>query len=77
VRDANDPHVQLAETLEAHFLSRGQTLSNEETAEAFTTTLDAVAMMLDGALANHVVEEPAHAALRGMLDGMRGTPQHV
>ncbi|MFF8610828.1 hypothetical protein ACF06X_33520 [Streptomyces sp. NPDC015346] len=69
--------AQIAETVQAYFLSRGRTLTDEPTAVAFDITLEAVRQVLDGALATHIVEETAHTVLVEMLDGLRQSPQNV
>ncbi|MEV6165774.1 hypothetical protein AB0L71_28445 [Streptomyces sp. NPDC052052] len=68
------PQQQLAETMEAMFLARGRTLTDPQTADAYAITLEAVLLMLDGALAEGVVGEPAHESLRGMIGGMADSP---
>ncbi|MEU6016929.1 hypothetical protein ABZ826_23630 [Streptomyces sp. NPDC047515] len=68
------PQQQLAETMEAMFLSHGRTLTDPQTADAFSVTLGAVLLMLDGARAEGVVGEEAHETLRGMIAGMADSP---
>ncbi|MFB7313028.1 hypothetical protein [Streptomyces sp. NPDC056192] len=71
------PQQRLAETMEALFLARGRTLSDEPTAEAYQVTLEAVLLMLDGSLAEQLVGEDEYRHLRGMLEGMRGSPNEL
>lgn len=71
------PQQRLAETMEALFLARGRTLSDEPTAEAYRVTLEAVLLMLDGSLAEHLVGEEEYRHLRGMLEGMIATPNEL
>lgn len=71
------PQQRLAETMEALFLARGRTLSDERTAEAYQVTLEAVLLMLDGSLAEQLVGEEEHRHLRGMLEGMRSSPNEL
>ncbi|MEU0837156.1 hypothetical protein [Streptomyces sp. NPDC005969] len=63
--------------MEALFLARGRTLTDDSTAEAYRTTLDAVMLMLDGSLAEHLVGEDEHRHLAGMIEGMRAAPNEL
>ncbi|WP_406516350.1 hypothetical protein OH809_45295 (plasmid) [Streptomyces sp. NBC_00873] len=71
------PQQRLAETMEALFLARDRTLTDEPTAEAYRTTLDAVMLMLDGSLAEHLVGEEEHRHLTGMIQGMQAAPNEL
>ncbi|MDK0525049.1 hypothetical protein [Streptomyces sp. ML-6] len=71
------PQQLLAETMEAHFLARGSTLTDGPTADAYRTTLDAVQLMLDGSLAERLLGEDQHQHLSGMLLGMRDAPDEL
>ncbi|MEU9947027.1 hypothetical protein [Streptomyces sp. NPDC047939] len=71
------PEQLLAETLEALFVQRGHTLSDDETADIYRTTLDALQMMLDGSKATGKVGEEEHEFLSGMVQGMRGSPDQL
>lgn len=68
------PEQQLAEHLEALFHHYGRSLTDKPTAQAYDITLDAVRMMLGGALADGTVDDGQHRTLVGMLDGMRNAP---
>ncbi len=63
--------------MEALFLSDGRTLSDNETARVYRKTLDAVQLMLDGSLAEHVVGEEEHRQLSGMIQGMWSAPDEL
>lgn len=69
-----DPLSGLAQTMEAFFLARGLTLTEERTGEIYAIALDAVQLMLDGALAQSRMSGEEHGMLRGMLEGMRDAP---
>ncbi|MFJ1900443.1 hypothetical protein [Streptomyces sp. NPDC088115] len=71
------PEQLLAETMEALFLRRGHTLSDDSTADIYRTTLQALQMMLDGSLATGKVGEEEHRHLSGMVAGMRGSPDEL
>jgi hypothetical protein len=74
--EPTDPAGGLAQTLEAMFLARARTLTDDDTGEAFDITLEAVQLMLDGALAQGHVSTDAHRILSGMVAGMR-TARHL
>jgi hypothetical protein len=63
--------------MEATFLGRDRTLTDEPTAEAFRITLGAVQLMLDGSLAEQVVGEEEHRQLSGMIQGMWSAPDEL
>ncbi|MEU9014325.1 hypothetical protein AB0D12_32050 [Streptomyces sp. NPDC048479] len=71
------PQQQLAETVQAMFLARGRTLTDKATAETFGITLEAVLLMVDGALVEGVLGDEEHRTLRGMLEGMQAAPHLV
>lgn len=70
----DDPAIRVATTIEALFDRHALTLTDDDTAEVFNVTLIAIEMMLDGALADQVVDAGQHAQLRAMTDGIRDTP---
>jgi len=74
---ADPPTVdqQLAEHMEALFHAHGMTLTDDETATIYTVTIEAVELLLRGALAQGTLDADAHATLNGMLAGMRNAPQ--
>ncbi|MFD7867996.1 hypothetical protein [Streptomyces sp. NPDC059783] len=71
------PTQQLAVTMEAMYLKRGRTLTDPPTADAYAIALEAVALMLDGSLAQGVVDDEVHASLRGMVEGMAAAPTQL
>jgi hypothetical protein len=76
---ANPPAVdqQLAEHMEALFHAHGMTLTDDDTATVYTVALEAVDLMLRGALAQGALDPAAHATLNGMIAGMRNAPQRL
>jgi hypothetical protein len=70
-----DPEQQLAAVVEQVFASIHRTLTDDDTAEVYLTTLRVVANLFDGALAQGVVDDEAHRTLVGMLQGMEGVPR--
>jgi hypothetical protein len=71
------PQQLLAETMEALFLGRDRTLTDEPTAEAYRVTLDAVQLMLDASLGEHKLGEEEHGQLSGMIQGMWSAPDEL
>lgn len=71
------PQQRLAETMEALFLARGRTLTDEPTAEAYQVTLEAVQLMLDASFAERRLGEEEHRQLSGMIQGMRSSPNEL
>ncbi|MET7713745.1 hypothetical protein [Streptomyces sp. NPDC005407] len=71
------PQQQLAETVQAMFLARGRSLTDQVVAESFGITMEAVLLMVDGALVEGVLGEEQHRTLRGMLEGMQAAPHLV
>ena len=71
------PQQLLAETMEAMFLARGRTLTDEPTAEAYRVTLEAVQLMLDASLGERKLGEEEHRQLSGMVQGMRSAPDEL
>ncbi|MBJ6623552.1 hypothetical protein [Streptomyces sp. DHE17-7] len=65
------PQDRLAATIEKAFADHRRTLTDPDTAEAFLISLGLMRRTLDGALAQGLIDQPAHADLAGMLDGMR------
>ncbi len=73
----SDPQQRLAETAEAFFRASGTTLTDEETAAAYRTTLALVQLMFDGSRAQDLVDETGHQHLTGMVHGLRDAPEHL
>lgn len=71
------PQQRLAETMEALFLARGRTLTDEPTAEAYQVTLEAVQLMLHASFAERRLGEEEHRQLSGMIQGMRSSPNEL
>lgn len=71
----NPLEQQLAQHMEALFHAHDMTLTDEDTAEVYIVALEAVAMMLQGALADGTLTDGPHATLQGMLAGMRRAPE--
>ncbi|MEW2393112.1 hypothetical protein AB0933_32600 [Streptomyces venezuelae] len=69
--------ARLAATVEALFKARGRTLTDKAAAESYDITLNAVGLMLAGALAEGMLTEQTHAKLAGMIEGMRSAPEHL
>lgn len=63
--------------MEALFLARGQTLSDERTTEIYRITLEGLRLMLDGSLVEGLVGEEEHRHLVGMVDGMWSSPDEL
>ncbi len=71
----SDAEIELATTIQALFLHRGGlSLADPATAAIYSATLEAVAIMLEGALRTGVVDEQQHATLRGMVEGLEKVP---
>lgn len=75
--EAPGPEQQLAETVEAMYLDRGLTLTDDTTRVAFDVAMQAVLLTVDGMLGNRIVDEQQHQVLRGMVEGMQRAPAHV
>ena len=67
----------LAEHIETMFNELGHSLTEESTAETFTLTLTIVRGMLEGAVAEGIVDEGQRAELDAMLGGLFGVPGMV
>lgn len=73
--DLTDPGlIALATRIQALFRYHGQSLADPETADAYRTSLAAVRLILDGALANDVVGAEQHETLRSMVDAAEKAP---
>ncbi len=68
------PHEKLAATVEDLFAKHGRSLTDQETAEDFLITLQAVRIMLRGAREQGLVGEEAYKDLDVMLEGMMTAP---
>lgn len=66
-----DPLTGLAHTLQALYAAHGRTLTDEDTAQAYRLALDAVALMLQGALARGHLDPGQHMEIHALLEGMR------
>lgn len=71
------PQQRLAVDVEAHFLSRGMTLTDDRTADVYRAALDLVQIMLDGSYARGLVDDAAHQHLTGMNRGLRDSPNEL
>lgn len=71
------PEQLLAETIEALFLRAGHTLSDDETADIYRVSLDALQLMLDGSQATQKIGPEEHRHLSGMVAGMRAAPNEL
>lgn len=71
------PQDRLAATIERAFANHRRTLTDPDTAEAFLISLTLMRSTLDGALAQGLIDQPAHDDLTGMLDGMREASQRL
>lgn len=68
------PQQRMAVTLEGRFARQGQSLTDDETAQAFLCTLREVRAMLHGALAEGRLGEGEHQTLDAMVKGMMAAP---
>ena len=73
----SSPAYELALTVQALYASRGQSLYDPATAEAFGTALDAVILIADGAHATDILDDEAWTQMRTMLTEMREAPNLV
>jgi hypothetical protein len=64
----------LAETVQGLFLFRGQSLADPATAAAYRVSLEAVNLLLEGALATGALPEVQHATLRDLVDAAATVP---
>ncbi|MFJ2279178.1 hypothetical protein ACIOEZ_34080 [Streptomyces sp. NPDC087866] len=71
------PEQLLAETIEALFLRAGYTLSDDNTADIYRVSLDALQLMLDGSQATEKIGPEEHRHLSGMVAGMRAAPNEL
>ncbi|GAA2770613.1 hypothetical protein GCM10019017_10930 [Streptomyces showdoensis] len=72
-----DPKSELAYTVQAMLLARGQSLTDPATAETFDATMGAVLLMVDGARAQALMDDSGWHALRAMFEEMRQAPTLV
>lgn len=72
--DSPTPEQQLALTVEALYLHRGRTLADPATAEAFDIAIEAVTLVVNGALAQGHITGEQHQLLAGMLQAARRVP---
>jgi hypothetical protein len=68
------PQLALAETVQALFLFRGQSLADPSTAAAYRTSLEALRLLLEGAAATGVLPEVQHTALRSLVEAAAEVP---
>lgn len=76
---ADPPTVeqQLAEHVEALFHVHQLTLTDDGTADVYAVALEAVELMLRGALAQGTLDEASHETLHTLLMGMRNAPSRL
>ena len=67
----------LAEHVETKFIEQGHSLSDEPTAEVYTTTLTIVCEMLQGAQTEGIVTDSQRVELEAMLKGLMEVPRRV
>lgn len=65
----------LAERYEELFNQRNMTLTDDQTAETYTVTLDLVLGILKAAQAQGIVDEGQQRELHAMIEGMKAAPQ--
>ena len=71
----SDAEIELATTIQALFLHRGGlSLAEPATAVIYAATLEAVNIMLEGAMRTGVINQAQHATLRGMIEGLEKVP---
>ncbi|MGW3406416.1 hypothetical protein [Streptomyces zhihengii] len=68
------PEQALAEHMESLMHAAGRTLTDGPTAEVYGITLGAVAVMLEGAHGEGLIDQTQFEHLHGMIDGMRNAP---
>jgi hypothetical protein len=68
------PEERLAETIQALYLKQRRSLADPDTAEAYDIALQAMLLMLDGALVRAGLPEEHHRTLRGMVEAARQVP---
>ncbi|MFJ3699580.1 hypothetical protein ACIPW9_36565 [Streptomyces sp. NPDC090052] len=71
------PEQRLAISIEALFLRRDLSLSDPETAAAFGVAIDAVLLVLDGALANGQIEAESHQFLGQQMQALLSVPDSL
>jgi hypothetical protein len=71
------PLQRLAETVQAIFLARRQSLADADTAQAYDTTLEAVMLMVRSAAARGHLDPAQHELLAEIIDDMRAVPEAV
>lgn len=76
-RPDGTPQQQLADQMELTFNSAGHTLTDEETAEVFLTTLALVARAHEGAEAQGIITEQQRSDLNALIEGMKAAPRLV
>lgn len=67
----------LAEHIETMFNEAGHSLTEDQTVEVYALTLTVVRGMLEGALAEGIVNEGQREELDAMLRGLLGLPRTV
>jgi hypothetical protein len=68
------PQQAIAEDMEVSFHAIGRTLTDDETARAFTHTLGIVQRALEGATEHGIISEEQRTQLSVLLEGMRAAP---
>ncbi|MFJ5294508.1 hypothetical protein [Streptomyces sp. NPDC088348] len=74
---APTPEQRLAISIEALFLRKSLSLSDPETAAAFGVAIDAVLLVLDGALANGHIEADSHRFLGQQMQALLSVPDSL
>ncbi|MFH8581670.1 hypothetical protein [Streptomyces zaomyceticus] len=73
----SSPAFELALTVQALYASRGQSLNDPATAEAFETAVDMFLLITRSAHATDVLDDEAWEHMRTMLAEMREAPNLV
>lgn len=68
------PQEKLTAWVERAFTEHRRTLTDPDTAEAFLIATGVMRHVVDGALAQGLVDEDAHRELNGMLTGLEASP---
>jgi hypothetical protein len=73
-----DPGLSaLTERVQGLFLHYGQSLADPDTAAAYRTSLEAVRLILEGALASGILAADQHATLRDMVYAADQVPDNL
>lgn len=69
-----DPVRLLADTSEKSFNARGLTLTDDDTAAAYTLTLELVEKALEGAQVQNIIDGTQREKLAALINGMKAAP---